>query len=571
MQKTVIIGGVAAGATAAARLRRRDQQMEIVMLERGEYISYANCGLPYHVGNVIPERSALLLQTPEGMKKKSNIDVRVCSEVIEIRPTEKKVIVKNLKTNESYEETYDNLVIATGSSPLKPPIEGIDGSHIFTLWTVPDMDAMKVFIEKERPESAVIIGGGFIGLEMAENLHRIGLKVTLVEAQNQVMAPLDYEMAQLLHENMTANGVELILGDGVKRFEQKNGKTSVVLGSGRSVMADMVLLSIGVRPNSQLAKEAGLKVNARGGIVVNPYMQTSDPFIYAAGDVVEVDNYVTKEKTMIPLAGPANKQGRIVADNIAGDKKTYEGSLGTAVAKVFDLTAASVGMNEKTLKAQGKEKGKDYETLLIIQKSHAGYYPKATVLTLKMIFDLQGKILGAQAVGQDGVDKRIDTIAVTMRLNGSVHQLAQLELAYAPLYSSAKDPVNMAGYVAENILDKLVSFVSCEEVDQILEEQRPDVTILDVTEKVERMAFAVANSVHIPLGQLRNRLNELDKEKTIIPYCAVGVRAYNAARILMENGFSKVKVMEGGITFYKSQHYNSANEEENVMAASVEG
>lgn len=586
-KKTIIIGGVAAGATAAARLRRRDQQMEIVILEKGAYISYANCGLPYYVGDVIKDRSALLLQTPEAMKKKFNIDVRVLNEVTGIKPEEKKVVVKNLKTGEVYEEGYDNLLIATGSSPIKPPIEGIDGEHIFTLWTVPDTDAIKGFLEKEKPASAVVIGGGFIGLEMAENLHQAGVKVTLVEMQDQVMAPLDYEMAQLLHENMNLNDVELILSDGVKRFTETEGKTHVELSSGKILDTDMVILSIGVRPNSQLAKEAGLALNARGGIVVDPYMQTSDPAIYAAGDVVEVDNYVTKEKTMIPLAGPANKQGRICADNIAGDRKTYDGTLGTAVAKVFDLTAASVGINEKTLKAQGKEKGKDYETLLINQKSHAGYYPKASVLTLKLIFNLQGKILGAQAVGQEGVDKRIDTIAVTMRLNGNVHDLAELELAYAPPYSSAKDPVNMAGYVAENILDGMVSFTTCDEVDKLLAEQPEDVTVLDVTEDVERMVFAIPGSAHIPLGELKERFQELDPEKLIILYCAVGVRSYNGARILMENGFSRVKVLEGGTTFYKSQHYNSMNpgcackaapagdiknigKEADVMAASVD-
>lgn len=556
-KKTIIIGGVAAGATAAARLRRRDQQMEIVILERGDNISYANCGLPYYVGDVIKERSELLLQTPEMMKQRFRIDVRVLHEVKQIKPKEQKVAVQNLKTGEIYEEAYDNLLIATGSSPIRPPIEGIENEHIFTLWTVPDTDAIKGYIEKEQPAHAVVIGGGFIGLEMAENLHHAGLKVTLVEMQNQVMAPFDYEMAQLLHENMDINGVELVLGDGVERFYQENGKMVAELKSGKKLATDLVILSIGVRPNSQLAKEAGLALNEKGGIVVNPYLQTSHPAIYAAGDVVEVNHFVTGEKTMIPLAGPANKQGRICADNIAGDKKTYEGSLGTSVAKVFDLTAASVGINEKVLKAQGKEKGRDYYAVVIDQKSHAGYYPNASSLTLKLIFDLQGKILGAQAVGKKGVDKRLDTIAVTMGLHGTVHDLAKLELAYAPPYSSAKDPVNMAGYVAENILDGLVSFVSSEETDRMMAEAPEDMVVLDVRENVERRAFAIEDSVHIPLGQLRERLSELPKEKRIVVYCAVGIRAYNAARILMENGFARVDVMEGGISFYRSQHYHS--------------
>ncbi len=556
-KKTVIIGGVAAGASAAARLRRRDQQMEIVIFERGPYISYANCGLPYYVGDVIQDRSDLLLQTPGVMKKRFDIDVRVLHEVTGIKPGEKKVVVKNLESGETFEEAYDKLLIATGSSPIKPPLEGIDGKNIFTLWTVPDTEEIKGFLEREKPRSAVVIGGGFIGLEMAENLHRAGVSVTLVEMQKQVMAPLDYEMAQLLHQNMDLNGVELLLGDGVKRFYEEGAKTRVELSGGRVLTTDMVILSIGVRPNSQLAGEAGLAINRRGGIVVNSYLQTSDPDIYAAGDAIEVDNFVTGDKTMIPLAGPANKQGRIVADNIAGDKKTYDGSLGTAVAQVFDLTAASVGINEKTLIAQGKVKDMDYHAMVINQKSHAGYYPKATVLTLKLIFDPRGKILGAQIVGRDGVDKRIDTIAVTMRLGGTVHDLARLELAYAPPYSSAKDPVNMLGFVAENVLDGLVSFTTCKEVDEMLREGRQDVTVLDVTEQAERKAYAVPGSVHIPLGQLRERAGELDPGKRIVIYCAVGVRAYNAARILEERGFSRVSVMEGGITFYKSQHYQS--------------
>lgn len=570
-KKTVIIGGVAAGASAAARLRRRDQQAEIVIYERGPYISYANCGLPYYVGGVIEEKSELLLQTPGMMKKRFDIDVRVLHEVTAIRPAEKKIVVKDLESGRTFEDDYDKLLIATGSSPIKPPLEGIDGKHIFTLWTVPDTEKIKAFLERERPQSAVVVGGGFIGLEMAENLHRAGVKVALVEMQNQVMAPLDYEMAQLLHQNMDFNGVELHLGDGVKRFYEEEGRTKVELSGGRVLTADLVILSIGVKPNSRLAGEAGLALNRRGGIVVNSYLQTSDPDIYAAGDVIEVDNFVTGEKTMVPLAGPANKQGRIVADNLAGDKKTYDGSLGTAVAQVFDLTAASVGVNEKALIAQGKVKGMDYHAMVINQKSHAGYYPRATVLSLKLIFDAGGKILGAQIVGRDGVDKRIDTIAVTMRLGGTVHDLARLELAYAPPYSSAKDPVNMLGFVAENILDGLVSFTTCKEVDEMLKEGREDVTVLDVREQSERLAYAIPGSVHIPLGQLRERAGELDPDKRIVIYCAVGVRAYNAARILEEQGFGRVSVLEGGITFYKSQHYENSRGQREEFVYTGEG
>ena len=401
-KKTVIIGGVAGGATTAARLRRRDESMQIIMLERGAYISYANCGLPYYIGDVIKSRDALLLQTPQAMKEKFNIDVRVSSEVTRIMPEEKKIEVKNLATNEIYEETYDNLVLATGSSPIKPSIPGIDGDHIFTLWSVPDTDRIKAYITEKKPKRAAVIGGGFIGLEMAENLHAQGIEVSVIEMQNQVMAPLDLDMANLIHENMRMNQIHLILGDGVKAFhhEREGGATEIELTSGASVRTDMVILSIGVRPNSELAKQAGAKLNKRGGVIVDQYLQTSLPDIYAVGDVIEVEHYVTKDKTMIPLAGPANKQARILADNLAGDRKKYNGTLGTAVAKVFDLHAASTGLNEKQLKGMGKVKGEDYYAALINQKSHAGYYPGAVPLTLKMLFDKEGKILGAQIVGQ---------------------------------------------------------------------------------------------------------------------------------------------------------------------------
>ncbi|SFR67732.1 CoA-disulfide reductase [Anaeromicropila populeti] len=556
-KRTLIIGGVAGGATTAARLRRRDESMEIIMFEKGEYISYANCGLPYYIGDVIKSRDALLLQTPAAMKNKFNIDVRVSNEVVEILPDKKMVKVKNLKTGELYEEKYDNLVLATGSSPIRPQIPGIDADNIFTLWTVPDTDRIKTYIEQKSPQSAVVIGGGFIGLEMAENLHEAGIQVSLIEMQNQVLAPLDYEMANLLHENMRMNHINLVLGDGVKEFRSENGTTQITLSSGKTLKADMVLLSIGVRPNSQLAKEAGIQLNEKGGIVVNEFLQTSAKDIYAVGDVIEVDNYVLKNKTMIPLAGPANKQARILADNLAGDKKKYKGTMGSAVAKVFDLNAASVGMNEKQLKAIGQQKNKDYFTIIINQKSHAGYYPGATPLTLKMLFDKEGKILGGQIVGQDGVDKRIDTMATTMRLNGTIYDLAELELAYAPPFSSAKDPVNMLGFVAENVLNKLVSFIEWDELDNLLKDEtkRDDYVVLDVTEEMERMVFSIPGSYHIPLGQVHKRINELDKNKLIVPYCAIGVRSYNAARVLMQNGFQKVAVLSGGTAFYKSMHH----------------
>lgn len=563
-KKTVIIGGVAGGATTAARLRRRDESMEIVVFEKGGYISYANCGLPYYIGDVIKSRDALLLQTPQGMKKKFNIDVRIYSEVIKIQPDRKCVTVQNLETNETYEEVYDNLVIATGSSPIKPPIKGIDGEGIYTLCTVPDTDKIKAFAEEKHPQRAAVIGGGFIGLEMAENLHRAGIEVTIIEMQDQVMAPIDKEMAHLLHENMQMNGVEVILGDGVSSFEDRLGTTQITLGSGKVVTADLVILSIGVRPNSILAKEAGLQLNERGGIVVDEYLRTSNPDIYAVGDVIQVENFVLKNPAMVPLAGPANKQARICADNIAGDKKKYHGSQGTSVAQVFDLTAAAVGVNEKTLKKMGRVKGEDYETVLINQKSHAGYYPGAVPLTLKMLFDMEGKILGAQIVGQDGVDKRIDTLAVTMRLNGTIYDLEELELSYAPPYSSAKDPVNMLGFTAHNVLDHMVSFIGWDEMDELQEqgEENTAFTILDVTEEMERLVYQIPGSYHIPLGELRGRMGELEKTRMIIVYCAIGVRSYNGARILMQNGFENVKVLSGGTGFYKSMHYEDREDEE---------
>lgn len=556
-KKIIIVGGVAGGATAATRLRRRDESVQIILLERGEHISYANCGLPYYIGDVIKSRDTLLLQEPQAMKDKFDIDVRVRSEVMKIIPEEKKVMVKDLNNGTVYEETYDQLVLATGSSPIKPSIPGIQSDRIFTLWTVKDTDRIKAYITEKKPKSAAVIGGGFIGLEMAENLHAQGIEVSVIEMQKQVMASIDADMANLIHENMKMNHVNLILGDGVKEFKDQGEKTRIKLTSGNELESDLVILSIGVRPNSTLAKEAGIKLNSRGGIVVNDYLQTSLPDIYAVGDVIEVNHYLTKEKTMIPLAGPANKQARILADNLAGDRKKYHGSLGTAVVKVFDLNVASVGLNEKQLADHGKIKGKDYFTALINQKSHAGYYPGATPLTLKMLFDHEGKILGGQIIGQDGVDKRIDTLAVTMRLHGSIYDLEELELAYAPPFSSAKDPVNMLGFVAENILRGMVRFVEWNEMDAIISDdsRKDEYTILDITEDVEHMVYSIPGSYHIPIGQLRSRMGELDKKKQIITYCAVGVRSYNAARILVQNGFENVTVLAGGTSFYKSMHY----------------
>jgi len=552
MKKVVIIGGVAGGASCAARLRRLDNEANIVLLERGEYISYANCGLPYHVGDIIKSRDALLLQTPEAMKKKFNIDVRIKNEVISINRDKKSVAIKNHETGEIYDEFYDTLVISTGSSPVRPPIPGIDSPRIQTLWTVPDTDRIRALVKDKGVKSVAVIGGGFIGLEMAENLRHAGLEVSLIEMLDQVMTPLDYEMAQLLHENILQNNVNLYLGDGVSTFDDTDNSVTITLKSGRTVTAELVILSIGVRPNSELAKASGLEINARGGIVVDDYLKTSDSDIYAVGDVIEVEDFISKDRTMIPLAGPANKQGRIAANNINGANEIYKGTQGTSVAKVFDLTAATTGSNEKTLIKRGYEKGKDYESIIITQNSHAGYYPGAVPLTLKLLFSVDGKhIYGAQIVGHEGVDKRIDTLAVAIRLGAGIEELKSLELAYAPPYSSAKDPVNMAGFVAENVLSGLVKFSSWDVV-----EKNPDAVLLDVREDAELMAFSIPNAKHIPLGQLRNRLNELDRTKEIITFCAIGVRSYNAARILMLNGFKNVKLYPSGTKFYQSTHYD---------------
>ena len=547
MGKTLIIGGVAAGAGCAARLRRLDENAQIVLLERGGFISYANCGLPYHVGDVIKARESLLVTPVEVMRGRYNVDVRTCNEALSIDRNTKTVLVKNHVTGEEYIESYDKLVIATGSSPLRPRIPGIDSPRILTLWTVPDTDHIRELIRGLGTKSAVVVGGGFIGLEMAENLHHAGLSVSIVEATDQVMAPVDPEMAEILHNNIRSNGVGLYLADGVASFEDKGASVDVKLSSGTVLSADIVILSIGVRPNSQIAKEAGLELNARGDIIVNDHMQTADPDIYAAGDVVEVEDFIFGDRTMVPLAGPANKQARIVADNICGIPSTYKGTQGSSVAQVFDMAAASTGANEKALIRRGLVRGKDYASILINQNSHAGYYPGAVPIYLKLLFSTDGgKIYGAQIIGQDGVDKRIDTIGTAIRLGAGVSALKDLELAYAPPFNSAKDPVNMAGFTAENVLRGLVKFS-----DWKIPE---DAVILDIREEPEVAEYAFPGAVCIPLGQLRSRLDELDRGTHYVVMCAGGVRAYNAARILTQNGFGNVEVYPAGSKFYRLLH-----------------
>lgn len=559
--KTIIVGGVAGGASCAARLRRLDEQADIKLIERGENISYANCGLPYYVGDVIKSKDSLIVTKAETMRDRFHVDVLTRHEVTSINRDKKTVTVHRLDSDEIYEESYDNLVLSTGSSPVRPPIPGIDSPRIHTIWTVQDSIHIKERIRQEHITSAAVIGGGFIGLEMAENLHEAGLDVSIIEMQNQVMAPLDYEMAQVLHENIISNDVSLYLKDGVSTFHDDGNVVDIELNSGTHVQAELVILSIGVRPNSELAKQASLMVNERGGIIVDDEMRTNDPSIYAVGDVIEVEEFITKERTMIPLAGPANKQGRIAADNIAGAHETYKGSLGTSIAKVFDMSAASTGLNEKTLQRKGFVKEKDYTSIIISSNSHAGYYPNATSMFIKLLFSMDGKkIYGAQIVGVDGVDKRIDTIATTIRMHGTIYDLKELELSYAPPYSSAKDPVNMAGFVAEN---KLQERVVLSEWNVL--EQHPDYGILDVREDAEQMAFSLSDATCIPLGQLRQRLNELDKNRTWVIFCAIGVRSYNAYRILAQHGFQHILLYPAGTKFYQCTHFKIPQKKTNII------
>ena len=545
-KKVLIVGGVAGGASCAARLRRLEEDTEIIMFERGPYISFANCGLPYHVGGVIKDRDELLLQTPEDFYDRFKVDVRIHSEVVSIDRQNKKIEVYNNETDKKYWESYDTLVLSTGSSSLKPPIPGIDSEGIFSLWNIPDMDNIISYLDEKSVKEAVVVGGGFIGIEMAENLVDLGIKVTIVEMLNQVMAPLDYDMAQILHKHMKKKGVKLVLGDGVSEFSKDGDKVIVKTGSGKEISSDFVALAIGVRPNTELLRGCGLEVNKRGGAVIDNALKTEDENIYAIGDMVEVTQFVNGEKTMIPLAGPANKMGRMAADNIAGLNRTYKGSQGSSVAKVFDMTAANTGLNEKQLTAAGKEIGKDYKVTVIHPNHHAGYYPGAKTLSLKMVFGLDGKIFGAQAVGYEGVEKRIDVIATALRLGATIYDLEELELCYAPPYSSGKDPVNMLGFTAENILSGKVDNITYAQFQQM----KDDVTILDVRTPEEIAYGAVDGHINVPVDDLRERLSEVPKGKPVVVYCAVGVRAYIASRILMQAGYEKVYNLAGGYTSY---------------------
>lgn len=538
--KTVIIGGVAAGASAAARLRRLDESMEIVLLERGAYISYANCGLPYHLGGVIPERDSLLVMPEKKFKAWFNIEIRTQNEAVALDRQEKRVTVRRADGSE-YTESYDKLLLATGSSPVAPALPGADDPRIHSLWTIPDMDALGALV-KDGAEKAVVVGGGFIGLEAAENLRERGLHVTVIQHSGHVLPSVDREMAYLLGEELASNGVDVRLNSELSRFRREGNSLFAVLGDGSELAADLVVMSVGVKPNSGLAESAGLELGARGHIVVNERLQTSDPDIYAAGDAVEVIDRVSGRKTAIPLAGPANKQGRIAADNIAGRSSVYRGSWGASVIKIGALTAAGIGMTEAKLKQLGVE----YHKIYTHPASNASYYPGGSQLHLKLMFGTDGRILGAQAVGMKGVDKRLDVIGTAMQSGRIAPELAELELAYAPPFNSAKDPVNFLGMIAQNVLDGTTHPAYADALPS-------DALILDVREAAEHQAGAIPGAVNLPLGQLRSRLNELDRSRELIVSCQVGLRGYLAERILRQNGFS-VRNLSGGYLTWKYTH-----------------
>ena len=544
VSKVLIIGGVAGGASAAARLRRLNEQVEIILFEKGEYISFANCGLPYYIGGDIKNKADLTLQTPLGFKKRFNIDVRTFNEVTAINKDKKTVTVLNHNTNETYEESYDILLLSPGAEPIRPNLEGINLSRVFTLRNIPDTYRIKDYIDNNAPKTAAVIGGGYIGVEMAENLVQAGLSVTIVEMQNQVIAPLDFDMASILHNELERNGVTLKLENALEKIEEQGSSLNVVTNKG-AFDADMVILAIGVKPETKIAAEAGLKLNQRGALIVDDNMKTSDDFIYAAGDAVEVTDFITNEKTVIPLAGPANKQGRIAADNICGIKSEYRGTQGSAVLKVFNLTAASTGITEKT----AKRLGLNYEKSFTISASHAGYYPGAEEMFIKTIFDKEtGKVLGAQIVGSQGVDKRCDVIAAAVNFNATVYDLTKLELCYAPPYSSAKDPVNMAGYVAENILKGISKIFHYHDVSSLPKDG--SVNLIDTRTKGEYRLGHIDGFINIPVDSLRERMNEIDKSKPVYIVCQVGLRGYLACRILSGYGYDCYN-LSGGYALYK--------------------
>lgn len=544
-EKVLIVGGVAGGASAAARLRRLDEHVKIIMFEKGEHISFANCGLPYYIGGEITKKSHLTLQTPESFESKFNIDVRVYSEVISINKEEKKVAVKNHLTGEVYDETYDKLVLAPGAEPVKPPVEGIESEKVFTLRNIPDTYKIKDYILCNNPKRAVIVGGGYIGIEMAENLKNAGLDVTVVQRPNQVISPIDYDMACDVHSHIRSKGVKLLLGRVLKSIKEDEKGLLVTLDEGQ-VETDIIILSIGVKPESDIAKEAGIKLNEKGAIVVDETMLTSDPDIYAAGDAVEVIDFITKEKAVVPLAGPANKQGRIVADNICGIKSKYFGTQRSSILKVFDMTVAATGINEKMAQKLGIE----YEKSFTYSADHATYYPGAEFMSIKTLFEKKtGKILGAQVVGFAGSDKRCDVFATAIRFGATAHDLTQLELCYAPPYSSAKDPVNMAGYVIENIISEKVKLFHWHDIENLKKDD--SVQLIDARTPFEYREGHIEGFKNIPVEDMRENLKDLDKNKPIYIYCHSGLRSYLTCRILSQNGFDCYN-LSGGYRLYDS-------------------
>ena len=545
--RILIVGGVAGGASAATRLRRLNEHAEIVIFERGPYISFANCGLPYHMGGEIKERESLLLTTPEEMKKRYNIHVRVNTEVVSI-DREKRMVKVRESHGKEWTEKYDKLILSPGARPLLPAIPNLkDNPRIFFLRTLPELDKIMEFIKKENPKKVLVVGGGYIGLEAAENLKKRGLEVTLVEMLPQVMLTLDPEMAAIVQNHLILNGVELILNDGVKEFENTQNGLKTTLTSGKVVEHHFAVFAAGVLPEVSLAKEAGLEIGSTGAIRVNESMQTSDPHIYAVGDAVEVRGLISGKKVWLPLAGPAVKQARVAADSICGIKRAYQGSQGTTLVKVFDICAGTTGLNEKQLEKEGMA----YKSVIVHPSSHASYYPESKTVSIKLLFNSEnGKILGAQVVGEKGADKRLDVIATAIRAGMTVWDLANLELGYAPPFGNAKDPVNIAGFVASNVLEGTVNPISVQELDR----NREDYHLLDVRSAEDFEIGHIPGAVNIPLPQLRSRLKEIPKDKKIAVYCKVGMTSYLATRILMQNGFKKVYNLSGGWTTWSFLH-----------------
>lgn len=542
--KVVIIGGVAGGATAAARIRRLDETVQIVVFERSGYVSYANCGLPYYIGGTITDPESLTLQTPESFFTRFHVDMKVYHEVTAIHPERKTVSVKNLKTNEEFEENYDRLILSPGAKPARPELPGVEIDRLFTLRTVEDTFRIKDYIAEHHPKSALLAGGGFIGLEMAENLRHLGMDVTIVQRPKQLMNPFDADMASFIHNQMRKHGVKLVLGHTVEGFTERDNGVDVLLKDAAPLHADMVVLAIGVTPDTHLAKEAGLELGIKGSIVVNDRMETSVPDIYAAGDAVQVKHFVTGEDTLLSLAGPANKQGRIIADNICGGDSRYAGSQGSSVIRIFDMTAAATGINE----TNAKKAGLDVDTVILSPMSHAAYYPGGKLMTMKVVFEKETyRLLGAQIVGYEGVDKRIDVLATAIHAGLKATQLKDLDLAYAPPYSSAKDPVNIAGFMIDNIAEGILKQWHLEDIRELPKDG--SVTLLDVRTTAEYSRGHIEGFTNIPVDELRDRLDELERGKPVYVICQSGLRSYIASRILEGNGFEAYN-FSGGFRFY---------------------